>query len=291
MTYKGCGIKLLILMVFTLQMTGLSAEDGVYTVLRDLSYGEDSGSAHEDQTLDLYSIDSLEKRAVIIYVHGGGWAFGDKKDVQGKPDFFMSHNTAFISMNYRLRWEFTVYDQISDLVSVIKWVGTHADQYGLDPDRIILMGNASGAHLVSLIGTDERYLKVGGLSFDNLTGIVSVDNEAYDIPQHIEETASTVEKLHLSLIFGEDPEVWRASSPATYVAKGKNIPAFVLLYASSKDSTRIQASSFAKLLTDADVETILVPDSRESSASIDDSIGAPGDKTTLALILFIRAKI
>jgi acetyl esterase/lipase len=272
-------------------MSGLFAEDAPYAVLRDLSYGVHTGSGQDDQTLDLYSKDNLEKRAVIIYVHGGGWAFGDKKDVHDKPAFFVSHNTAFISMNYRLRWEHTVYDQISDLVSVIKWVSTHADQYGLDPNRIILMGHASGAHLVSLVGTDERYLRAGGLSFRSLAGVVSVDNEVFDMPRHIDETASSIQKLHLSLIFGENPEVWRAASPATHVRKGKGIPAFVLLYSTNKDSTRIQANTFAKLLATADVETILVPDSRETSESIDDSMGAPGDQTSLALITFIRAKI
>ena len=272
-------------------MMELSAEDAAYSVLRDLSYSDPISPNQADQKLDLYTIDNLEKRAVIIYVHGGGWAFGDKKDVYGKPGFFIPHNTAFISMNYRLRWDYTVYDQVSDVVSVIMWVRTHANEYGLDPNRIILMGHASGAHLVSLVGTDDRYLKAGGLSFRSLVVIVSIDNDVFDVPRHIEETSSPVEQIHLSLIFGEDPEVWRVASPATYVKKDKNIPSFALLYSISNDSTRIQSKAFAKLLAAADVEAILVPDSRQSSESIDESLGTPGDQTSLALITFIRAKI
>jgi acetyl esterase/lipase len=275
-------------MIFSLQMVGLSAADAAYSVLRDLSYADPDSL---DQTLDLYSIDNLEKRAVIIYVHGGGWAFGDKREVYGKPGFFIPHNTAFISMNYRLRWDYTVYDQVSDLVSVILWVRTHANQYGLDPNRVILMGYASGAHLVSLVGTDERYLRAGGLSFSSLIGVVSIDNEVYDIPRHVEETASAVEQIGLSLIFGEDPAAWRAASPATHVVKDKNMPAFALLYSIHNDTTRIQTRAFAKLLAAAEVETVLVPDSRQTSESIDESLGSPGDQASLALITFIRAKI
>jgi arylformamidase len=285
---RGRDIKLLILMIFSLQMLGLSAEDKAYSVLRDVSYAD---LDQVDQTLDLYSIDNHEERAVIIYVHGGGWAFGDKNEVYGKPGLFLPHNTAFISMNYRLRWDYTVYDQVSDVVRVVKWVRTHANQYGFDPNRIILMGYASGAHLVSLIGTDERYLKAGGLSFGSLAGIVSINNEVYDIPRHVEETASAIEQIGLSLIFGEEPEVWRAASPATHVLRDKNIPAFALLYSTSNDTARIQAQAFAKLLAAAEVEIILIPDSGQSSESLDETLGAPGNQTGHALITFIRAKI
>jgi acetyl esterase/lipase len=291
MFYTQGAIKLLILILFSFQMVGLSAEDAGYSVLRDLSYGDPLATDHPDQTLDLYTRDHLEKRAVIIYVHGGGWAFGDKEEVHGKPEFFVSHNTAFISMNYRKRWDYTVYDQVSDLVRVVLWVGSHADQYGLDPDKIILVGHASGAHLVSLVGTDERYLKASGLSFGTLAGVVSIENDAYDIPRHIEETASPVEKVHLSLIFGENPEVWRVASPSAHVAKNKNIPAFALVYSTSNKATSIQATAFAKLLAEAEVQAILVPDSKSGSKSVDESLGRSGDQTTMALITFIRAKI
>lgn len=291
MLKRGYGIRLLILITFSMHMVGLSAADAGYTVTRDISYGDPAVAAVEEQTLDLYWTDNTEKRAVIVYVHGGGWAFGDKKDVYRKPDFFISHNIAFISMNYRLRWDHTILDQGSDVVSVVKWVRTNANKYGLDPNRIILMGYAAGAHLVSLVATDERYLRAGGLSFRSLAGIVSIDNMNYDIPRHFKETANYIEQRHLAVIFGEDDKVWRAASPATYVKKDKNIPAFALLYVTSEEASTKQANAFAKLLTLAGVDTILVPSSEQTSESIDETLGTPGDRTTLALITFIRAKI
>lgn len=291
MFYTGCGIQLLILIIFSMQTVGLSAADAAYILTSDISYGDRTAPARESQTLDLYWIDNAEKRAIIIYVHGGGWVSGDKKDVHRKPEFFIGHNIAFLSMNYRLRWDYTILDQALDVVSVVKWVRTYANQYGLDPNRIILMGYAAGAHLVSLVATDDRYLRVGGLSLRSLAGIVSINTSNYDIPRHIEETASYTEQKHLTLIFGEDAKVWRAASPATYVKKGKNIPAFALLYVTSEEASSIQANAFAKLLTSAEVETILVPGSDHTSESIDKLLGTPGDRTTLALITFIQAKI
>ncbi len=291
MSDRDYGFRLLIVLVLLICTAQLYAADAGYKISQNLNYADDTGPLLEEQTLDVYWIDNAEKRPVIIYVHGGAWAFGDKVEVHRKPDFFIAHNIAFISMNYRLRWDYTVYDEAADVVNVIRWVKAHTDQYGLDPDRVILMGNASGAHLVSLVGTDERYLRAGELSFSNIRAVVSIDSTTFDIPRHIAETASFTEKQKLSLIFGDEAAVLRAVSPAIYVKPNKNIPAFALLYMENEEAPKVQARAFAKLLTAANVDTILLPEHSATAESIDESLGSPGNETTLALITFIRAKI
>ena len=51
-----------------------------------------------------------------------------------------------------------------DLLCAIRWVHAHAEEYGIDPDRVYLIGNSAGGHLVSLVATlgDGPYEKVGG---------------------------------------------------------------------------------------------------------------------------------
>jgi acetyl esterase/lipase len=48
--------------------------------------------------------------------------------------------------------------------TAIRWVHAHADEYGIDPDRIYLIGNSSGGHLVALAATlgEGPYERVGG---------------------------------------------------------------------------------------------------------------------------------
>ena len=89
-------------------------------------------------------------------------AFGDKNEVNHKPDYFVPNGFAFISMNYRLRWDYELFHQLEDVVSVVSWVHENAGAYGPDASRIVLMGNGAGGHLASLVGTDERHLKGGG---------------------------------------------------------------------------------------------------------------------------------
>ncbi|MDE0395222.1 MAG: alpha/beta hydrolase fold domain-containing protein [Gammaproteobacteria bacterium] len=50
-----------------------------------------------------------------------------------------------------------------DTLAAIRWVHAHADDYGMDPDRICLIGNSAGGHLVALAATlgDGPYPQTG----------------------------------------------------------------------------------------------------------------------------------
>jgi acetyl esterase/lipase len=278
--------------VFIVQPVPGADETPAITGLYDLSYVSQEATANAEQTLDLYRrVNENQKQPVVIYVHGGGWAFGDKGDVGNKAEFFTLHSLAFISMNYRLRWEYTIFDQLTDVAGVVKWVSDNATKYSLDPDRVILMGSGSGAHLVSLIGTDNRYLETVGLSIANIVAVVAIEGDVYDMQQNIEVTSSFLSARHLKLIFGENPEVWKAASAVNHVAAGKRIPAFALMYMPDNKTATQQANLFAKRLSQAHVETIIMPGDPETSKSIDKTLGTPGDRSSLALVTFIRAKI
>ncbi len=286
-------LGLVLLGTFLVVRQGIALDDTPnLTVLRDLSYGDPVATVQAAQTLDLYRrAEKGLKQPVVVYVHGGGWAFGDKDEVDNKAEFFTLHGLAFISMNYRLRWDYTIFDQLTDVASVIKWVSLNAGTYDFDASKIILMGSGSGAHLVSLVGTDERYLETAGLSFANIVSVVAIEGEAYDLQRNIDETASFITARHLKLIFGDNPEVWKAASPVTYVTPDKNIPAFALMYMPDEEAAAMQANLFAKALSEAKVETIIMPGDPDASTSIDETLGTPGNGPSLALVTFIKAKI
>ncbi len=120
------------------------------TILRDLQYVPSGGS----QVLDLYlpaKESSARPPALIVYIHGGGWAGGDKgdltKDMTEHPGF------AFASINYRLSREAIFPAQLYDCKAAIRWLRAHAKKYHYDPDRIGVWGVSAGGALVSLLGT------------------------------------------------------------------------------------------------------------------------------------------
>lgn len=284
-------ILLYILLVIAPVSVGAESVSVPYQETKDVYYGDPEARDRDYQSLDVYWQDDKNRRPVIIYVHGGGWAFGDKADVQNKPDYFLANDMALVSMNYRLRWDYKVRHQAEDIASVVRWVKDNAEDYGFDPSRIILMGHAAGAHLVSLVGTDETYLKEQGLSLADLRAVVAVDTDSYDIVNLMDELGTFVEKRHHRVIFGDDRDAWLAASPVTHIESGKNIPAFAIMYLSQNETSTIQAKAFAKRLSEAGTEIIMIPGNEKTRKTIDEELGLAGDPATKALMTFIYAKI
>lgn len=243
------------------------------------------------QTLDIYRPQGDELSPVILYLHGGSWAFGDKADVHVKPHFFTQNNIAFVSMNYRLRWDYRVYDQLLDIVSAVKWLGTDGEKHGLDPTRIILMGHASGGHLASLVMADASYFEAEGMSTEHVRAVVSINSESYDIPRLMRELGSFVERRQHELIFTGNDDVWRAASPITHVAKNSSLPPFALLFNPESDASSLQARGFAKALSDADVQVVMIPGSADAPTKTDELLGTDKHVPTGALMAFLRSQI
>jgi arylformamidase len=282
-------IALLILIALPLHGAAKTATSSTYNVTRDIVYGDPQDAYSELQSLDIYWQDNKVARPVIIYVHGGSWALGDKSDVNSKPDFFVPEDIVFISMNYRLRWDHQLYDQLDDIVSVVKWVKANSETFGLDSDRVILMGHEAGAHLVSLVSTDPRYMKAQGMSLKSIKAAVAIDTMSFDIPRVMKELGSFVQRRQHRLIFGEELASQLAASPITHIDQGKNIPQFALLYVADDEVNQIQTQAFAKSLISANVSVIIIPGNATTRQTIDVELGTSKDAPSGALMAFIRA--
>lgn len=278
-------------MILLSGMSVFADEEANYLVSRDIVYGDAARPESELQSLDLYWQDNLEQRPVIIYIHDGAWALGDKDDVHKKPSFFARHGFSFISMNYRLRWEASLLDQLEDIVSVIRWVKDNASQYGLDPERVVLMGHGAGAHLAALVATQPPFVDTSGIDFEHIRAVVAIDSDSYDITWLMKETGSYLDRRRHRLIFGEDEKAWRSASPVTYVDAEKVLPPFALLYVPNNSSTTRQTRAFSRALREVDAKVIMIPGNEKTTETIDEELGTPRDAPSLALVAFLRAAI
>ncbi|MEM7394675.1 MAG: alpha/beta hydrolase, partial [Verrucomicrobiota bacterium] len=120
--------------------------------LRDLAYAD---SDNPRQKLDLYLPEkpASEKLPVIVYIHGGAWKGGNKSG-GGRllAPYVSGGRFAGVSVGYRLSGEAIWPAQIHDCKAAVRWVRGHAEEYGLDPDRIGLWGTSAGGHLVAMLG-------------------------------------------------------------------------------------------------------------------------------------------
>jgi acetyl esterase/lipase len=197
----------------------------------------------------------------------------------------------FVSMNYRLRWDYKIYDQLVDIVSAIRWITENGKEHGLDASKIILMGSDSGAHLASLVVADSSYLKVEGMDGSNIKAVVAIDTLSFDITRLMKELGSFLERRKHQLIFGADEKVWKAASPIHHIANSQTLPPFALLYNPEEEASTLQAKGFAKALSGAGVQVVMIAGSSEGAAKTDELIGTSGNVASGALMAFIRSLI
>lgn len=122
-------------------------------LLKDIDY---AGKGNPRQKLDLLlpKDRGAKKRPMVVFVHGGGWRSGRKEDgLDVVRAITATGDYAAATINYRLSPEARWPAQIHDCKAAIRFLRGKADEYGIDPARIGVMGMSAGGHLVSLLGT------------------------------------------------------------------------------------------------------------------------------------------
>lgn len=107
---------------------------------------------------------------VVVWIHGGGWFQGSRTPVPSGVSALCSRGYAVASIDYRLVPDAIWPAQLHDCKGAVRWLRAHADQYGLDPDRIGAWGDSAGGQLAAMLGT------TGGLGSVTI-GSVTVDLE------------------------------------------------------------------------------------------------------------------
>ena len=180
-------------------------------VLHDVAYGPAAL-----QTMDVYLPEHPQAAPIILMVHGGAWAFGDKTNPQvyeNKVARWVPRGFIFVSINYPMIPDADPVEQADHVARAMAAVQAAAPGWGGDPAKLILMGHSAGAHLVSLLNADpSRAIKLGVKAW---LGTISLDSGALDVP-------AVMEHEHFELYdkaFGTDPTLWRAASPIDHLTK------------------------------------------------------------------------
>jgi acetyl esterase/lipase len=269
--------------VFAVLLLASTATAADPQIQRDVPYVEPK---NERQTLDVYAPAEGKNHPVIVWVHGGGWTKGSKNGMQKKPAAFAEKGFVFVPINYRFVPNVTVKEMTADIAKAIHWVHDHAKEFGGDPNSIVVMGHSAGAHLAALVCTDDRYLTAEGLSLSIIKGCVPIDVSVYDIPKRLKDGGS-VSPETFKAVFGETEEIQRDLSPAAHIAKGKNIPSFLILHVADRADTKAQSDWIAGKLVEAGVSAKVVGAEGKNHGTINSDLGLPDDKPTKELFEFL----
>lgn len=249
---------------------------------RDIPYTD---AKIERQMLDVYSPGVDKKHPVVVWLHGGGWAFGNKSSIQEKPAMMVDHGYAFVSVNYRFVPDATVEQIASDVAKAIRWVHDNGAKYGIDNKRIFVAGHSAGAHLSALVCTDGKYLKAAGMSLADIKGCIPVDTAVYDVKRHMDGPPPLM-FLYINA-FTTDEKTQRQLSPITHVAKEKGIPPFLLLHVASRVDSTVQAKDFAKKLREAGIPVSVFGAENKTHGTINRELGNTGDAATAEFLKFL----
>jgi acetyl esterase/lipase len=110
------------------------------------------------QRLDVWRMSTTPLRApVLLYVHGGSWTFGDKRE-QGRPMLheFVRRGWIAVVPNYRLAPRHPWPAQIEDVTRALGWVKKNIATYGGDPERVVVSGGSAGGHLTALVALSSK---------------------------------------------------------------------------------------------------------------------------------------
>ena len=132
------------------------------------------------------------------------------------------------------------------------------------------------------------------MSLAILKGCVPVDGDTYDVPAII-ETAETRRRVHglpqatygHREKFGNDPAKHKDFSAVTHVAKGKDIPPFLVLYVAGHPDTTAQAQRLENVLKDAGIPVTLFGARETTHNKLNADLGKPDDPATKALFEFL----
>jgi poly(3-hydroxybutyrate) depolymerase len=205
----------------------------------DVHYGQDA-----EQTLDIYQPPTTAAHKLVVFLHGGGWTGGNKNVGRIVALPLIEAGYAVASVEYRKSPQTNPAGEVTDAANAIAYLLTHAAQYHIVPDRFALLGHSSGAHMVALLGVDQRYLKAAGVDPARLAAVITLDG-VFDVTANL--TGYPTEK-RLG-VFGNDPATWKTLSPADLLAQMTTHPRFCIAHEDTVRRFGEQADIFNTALT------------------------------------------
>ena len=110
---------------------------------------------------------------VLVYFHGGGWVWSsvDTHDRLTR-EYAAASGCTVVSVDYALSPEAVFPQAIEECAAVVRWIGQHGGEWGLDPSRIALGGDSAGGNLA--LGTALMLRDLGGPALRGILALYPV---------------------------------------------------------------------------------------------------------------------
>jgi acetyl esterase/lipase len=174
-------------------------------------------------------------RPCFVYIFGGGWETNGPD--QGIPAVLAMALKGYVAaaIDYRLSSEAQFPAQLEDCKTAVRFLRANASPFGLDPDRIGVLGLSSGGHLAALLGTTADRPEFEGPGWrDQRSDVqaVAVWSAPVDFLRIADDhgnaqSASTMTARLVGGALAENQEMVRRANPVTYVT-GREPPFLIV---------------------------------------------------------------
>lgn len=194
--------------------------------------------------------EEIEKLPTIVWVIGGAWK--ETAPMKWCPEhaYLAHHGFNVVSIDYRVSHEAQYPAQIQDVKTAIRFLRANAEKYGVDENRIGIMGDSAGGYLAAMVGTSagveefetdewagysDEVLAVADLYGPmNLGGLQEEEGYAYGKLQ------VTPEKLYFGEERASDPDILKRANPMTYISE--KTPPFLILHGTEDEQIPVAES-------------------------------------------------
>ena len=117
-----------------------------------------------------YNMEHPQRLPLFVNMHGGGFVLGNAE--MDDPFMMLIANNAkvkIINIDYSLAPEFPFPKALNECYAVVKYAKEHADEFGIDPQRIAVGGQSAGGNLsagICLMDKDSKALNIKCLILD-----------------------------------------------------------------------------------------------------------------------------
>jgi len=212
---------------------------------KDISYLKNSVALAENlPKLNVFKTQKSENNPVVIFIHGGYWKEGNK-DIYG----FLGRNFAkkdvvTVIPNYTLSPNGNYDTMAKEVAAAIEWTYKNIEKHNGNPNQIFLMGHSAGGHLITLVGTNPKYLE----STDIINGIILNDAAGLDMNSYLEKYSPTG-KYNYDVTWTKNPENWKDASPIYHVSE-KTPPILMMTGTKTYPSILTQNKAFVEKLNE-----------------------------------------
>ena len=115
------------------------------TCYLDRRYGEAPG-----ETMDIFPARKGDG-SCMMFIHGGYWRSLDKSDFSFLAPAWVDAGVSLAVVNYDLCPKVAVEEIVRQMLRASRWLWLHAEEYGMDEDRLYVSGHSSGGHLTAMM--------------------------------------------------------------------------------------------------------------------------------------------